>query len=190
MIKRDLREKYMRKRRSLAAAEAELLSKQICKHFIQDFDLAAFRVIHTYLPIVRNNEPDTWCIIRYIEGSGMPTRIAVPRISSDHGELEHLYLDDETHFVTNAWGIEEPVSSHVTPVSEIDAVLVPLLAFDKTGERVGYGKGYYDRFLGRCRPDTKRIGISFFPPVERIDDTNEFDEPLDCCITPDGTIRF
>jgi 5-formyltetrahydrofolate cyclo-ligase len=69
-------------------------------------------------------------------------------------------------------------------------VLIPLLAFDQTGQRVGYGKGYYDRFLANCRPDCIKTGLSFFPAEDKITDTNTFDIAMDFCITPDKIYEF
>ena len=69
-------------------------------------------------------------------------------------------------------------------------VLVPLLGFDERGHRVGYGKGFYDRFLAECNPKIQKIGLSLFEPVAQIDDTSDFDIPLDACITPNRIWYF
>ena len=69
-------------------------------------------------------------------------------------------------------------------------VLVPLLAFDSKGYRVGYGKGFYDRFLKQCRNDCVKIGLSYFEPIDAINDAGEFDVPLDFCITPQKAYVF
>lgn len=190
MTKQELREKLIRKRKGLDDSMVELFSRRICERFFSDLNFDDFRVIHTFLPITRNKEPNTWYIIRSIQESSLPIRVSVPRISADPGLMKHFFLDSITALETNRWGINEPVGGDHTLISEIDAVLVPLLAFDKAGQRIGYGRGYYDRFLSACRPDTKKIGISFFPPVDRIDDINEFDVPLNYCITPEQTFKF
>lgn len=87
-------------------------------------------------------------------------------------------------------GIPEPVGGTVTEPSEIDLILMPLLAFDKRGHRVGYGKGFYDRFLRSCRADCIKAGLSLFPPEEKIDDVAEFDQPMTMAITPESVFRF
>ena len=69
-------------------------------------------------------------------------------------------------------------------------VFVPLLAFDKKGHRVGYGKGFYDKFLSECKPDAIKIGLSFFEPEELITDVFESDVKLDYCVTPNSIHAF
>jgi 5-formyltetrahydrofolate cyclo-ligase len=56
--------------------------------------------------------------------------------------------------------------------------------FDRRGFRVGYGKGFYDKFLSECRADCLKIGLSYFEPIDEISDAQNFDVRLDCCITP------
>jgi 5-formyltetrahydrofolate cyclo-ligase len=69
-------------------------------------------------------------------------------------------------------------------------VFVPLLAFDKKGHRVGYGKGFYDRFLSDCKPETIKIGLSFFEAEESISAILPSDIRLDFCVTPTEIIVF
>ena len=67
---------------------------------------------------------------------------------------------------------------------------MPLLAFDKQGHRVGYGKGFYDVFLNKCKPETIKIGLSFYEAEDAIDDVFENDVKLDYCITPKTIYTF
>ncbi|MEY3642146.1 MAG: hypothetical protein RLZZ149_74, partial [Pseudomonadota bacterium] len=98
--------------------------------------------------------------------------------------------DDTTEFYLNQYGIPEPMGGIEIKAGQIDAAIIPLLAFDNIGNRVGYGKGYYDRFLANCRADVLKIGLSFFPPVSSIDDIENFDKKLDFCITPERVYAF
>ena len=82
------------------------------------------------------------------------------------------------------WGIPEPVGGSVVKPTDFDIILIPLLAFDKNGQRVGYGKGFYDRYLAECRPDCLKIGISLFDPVDFIEEVESHDIPLDIAICP------
>jgi 5-formyltetrahydrofolate cyclo-ligase len=190
MTKQQLRKEYLEKRRSLTTSQVDSLSSHICERFLSDINLSGVKVIHTFLPIAKNNEPNTWLIIQSVQRSGSPIRFSVPRVTGHDGTMDHFYLEGNTNLEQNSWGISEPKTGQPTSIADIDIVLVPLLAFDLTGQRTGYGKGYYDRFLNQCRVETKRIGISFFPPVDRIDDANEFDAPLHYCITPGKTFTF
>jgi len=104
--------------------------------------------------------------------------------------MTHFLLTDSTKFAKNKYGISEPVDGLEVPVAKIDVVFVPLLAFDKLGHRVGYGKGFYDTFLMECRPETLKIGLSFFEAEESIDDVWEGDRKLDYCITPKTIYKF
>jgi 5-formyltetrahydrofolate cyclo-ligase len=104
--------------------------------------------------------------------------------------MQHYIYDDETVLQPNRYDIMEPAGGKVVAEDQIDVVIVPLLSFDEKGNRVGYGKGFYDRFLSRCREDVIKIGLSFFDAGKRIDDTDEFDIPLTYCITPGKIYEF
>lgn len=103
-------------------------------------------------------------------------------MSESEGDMEHFELKRDTQLIENTWGIPEPLdANHCTDTP--DVVFIPLLAFDFEGNRVGYGKGYYDRYLYTLPSNVLKIGISLFAPVEYIDDSDEFDIQLDYCIT-------
>ena len=94
--------------------------------------------------------------------------------------LTHFVFDESTQFAPNSWGIDEPLNGVSIEASEIDMVITPLLCIDKNKQRVGYGKGYYDRFLSECKPTVQKIGVSLFPQLTiEIEDINEFDVKLD-----------
>lgn len=149
-------------------------------------------VLHTFLPIVRQNEVDTWLIIHRIWQHFPGIKVAVPVADMLTNRLTHYLLTPETPLTENRWGILEPQqNARITIESEqIDLVLVPLLAFDKRGHRVGYGRGYYDHFLAECRPDCFKVGVSPFEPVEPIADVVPTDVPLNACLTPTQVWRF
>ncbi len=112
---------------------------------------------------------------------------AYPRVISEKGIME---MAQSTEFANSEWGIPEPVGGSILEPTELDIVLIPLLAFDVNGNRVGYGKGFYDRYLLNCRPDCLKIGISLFDPVERIEDVESHDIPLDMAICPSKLYDF
>lgn len=170
--------------------EVAAYSAVLKERFFVYFDLADVEILHTFLPIERYHEIQTWLILdRIWTDHGKITTVA-PRIDFKTGELEHLRFTSATELIENRWGVLEPsVRDRVKP-EKIDFVIVPLIAYDRRGYRVGYGKGYYDKFLAKCRPDCVKVGLSLFPPVDEITDINENDVKLDYCLTPDEMFEF
>lgn len=190
MTKSELRKAYLEKRRALSPGEVAAMSARIAERFFAEIDLASVRVLHTFIRIPKFNEFDTSNIYFRIWHDRLDITTCSPRIDKGSDELESFAFDQETEFVESSWGIREPAGTETVEPEEIDLVVVPLLCFDENGHRVGYGKGYYDRFLARCRPDCLKVGVSLFPPVETIEDIHSADVPLDICITPDRNYRF
>lgn len=190
MTKSELRQLYLEKRRSLSAAETASMSSAIAGRFFSEIDLSGVRALHTFIRIGRSNEIDTSSIYFRLWRDRMHIRTFAPRSNAATGELESVKFDASTEFAESVWGIPEPAGGETAEAREIDLVLVPLVCFDKAGHRVGYGKGYYDRFLALCRPDCVKIGLSFFGPAEQIEDVHAGDVPLDAVITPDAVYRF
>jgi len=190
MSKQDLRKEFLKKRKALAKTEVDVFSNQIHDWFFRNIPVHAYATIHTFLPIKRNNEIDTYLIINTLQ-KDFATDIIIPR-SHEDGTMSHYLLTKDTVFEENKWKILEPssVGSLQTSVVNIDLVLIPLLCFDKKGYRVGYGKGYYDRFMAECRPDVLKIGLSIFEPIDEINDVTESDIKMDYCITPNKIWSF
>lgn len=184
MTKKELRKLYLKKRTDLSDAEFHQLNEQLCENFFASVKLAGIEVLHTFLPIRKNREVNTWLFINRIRKDFPHIRISIPRINNQTAELEHYYFEDSDQLKTNTWEIPEPVKGVPTPLEKIDAVLVPLLAFDKQGHRLGYGRGFYDRFLAGCRRDCLKIGLSFFEAEEMIEGVHDTDVPLNMVITP------
>lgn len=166
-----------------------MLSRKLCELFFVSIDLSFVRTIHTFLPIREKHEPDTWLIVERIRREFPHIRISVPRIT-EAGQMENIYFEGLHQLVRNKWGIEEPRHGVPAPTEKIDLALVPLLCFDRSGNRVGYGKGYYDSFLRECRSTTKKVGLSLFSNSEVIDDLYDGDVILDECLTPVNHIIF
>jgi 5-formyltetrahydrofolate cyclo-ligase len=101
-----------------------------------------------------------------------------------------LYEQNKTTFITSKLGIQEPENGEIITPENIDYVLTPLLALDKNGMRVGYGKGVYDTFFKNCSAETLKIGLHYFDITQKIEDTNDFDVPLNYCITPEKIFHF
>ncbi len=192
MTKQELRKYFIERRKSLSSTEVAAQSQAIARLFFSFFDVGSLRAVHCYLPLRRQNEVDTFPIIYTIQEKYLHTRVVIPRSLPETGEMEHYQWFPDMTLMMNPWGILEPnpVHSLQYAVRSIDLVIVPLLAFDPQGNRVGYGKGFYDRFLARCRTDVPKVGVSFFEPVGQISDADAFDVRLDYCITPTKVWQF
>ena len=189
MTKAELRKTYTEKRKTLHEAEYLLLNRQLCENFFMHIDLSFVKVLHCFIPITEKREVDTWLIIDRIRREFPHIRLSIPRISESTNSLENFYYEGLHQLKKNRWGILEPHQGVPTPVEKIDIILVPLLAFDSRGHRVGYGRGYYDRLLSLGRKDLQKIGLSLFEPVHSIPH-EPTDIALTHCITPTGYYQF
>lgn len=189
MDKKQLRQFYLHKRISLNKDQYWVMMDKIVGQLNQ-FNWLSFSTISIFLPIIENKEPDTFDIIHFFKKNFPHLKIAVPRSNFIDCTLQHLLFTQESILVKNIYQIPEPIYGVNIKPTEIDVIFVPLLIFDLNGYRVGYGKGFYDRFLANCRDNVVKIGLSFFNPIEGINDKNIFDLPLDYCITPEKTYQF
>lgn len=188
MIKSELRNYFKEKRKLLSVEEVNNLSFMIFERFFQFFT-PKNENIHTFLPISSKNEINTFLLLNQLFEQ-TNCKVITSKADFEKDSLEHFYISKNTKFETDSYGIPVPNSNALAKVEEIDWVIIPLLAFDEKGHRVGYGKGFYDKFLSLCKPNTKKIGISFFEPVKKIDDVSPFDIQLNYCITPNKLYHF
>jgi len=187
MNKKDLRSKYKAIRQQLSAEEIEDKSLSIANRLLS-LDVWEKTYFHLFLTIEEQKEVDTEFILQIL--AGKDKEIVVSKSDFETREMTHYLLTDNTKFRKNEYNIFEPVDGLEVPVSKIDVVFVPVLAYDKNGNRVGYGKGFYDNFLAKCREDVIKIGLSFFEPEESIDDVFVTDIRLAYCVTPFGINNF
>lgn len=190
MTKSKLRKIYLEKQRSLLSAERNDLSLQIADVFYDYFRLEKIRFLHAFLPIEKNGEINTFTLIHRLWREFPEIKTGVSRVNFETMTIEILNFDSRTELVANHWHIPEPTGNELIEFEKLDAILVPLLCFDERGFRVGYGKGFYDKFLKNCRADCLKIGLSYFAPVNAITDVREFDVKLNYCVTPQGVIAF
>lgn len=186
MLKKVLRSSYKSRRESISSeylSDGSLaIANEVLKLPVWQFDY-----FHLFLPISRQKEIDTHHILSILQDRDK--HVLIPKVMDDGG-LKHYLLTDTTKFRINAWHIPEPITGMEIAVEKIDVVFVPLLAFDLKGNRVGYGKGFYDTFLRHCRKDVVKIGLSLFEAETSIDDIEPHDVPLDYCVTPNKTYSF
>ncbi|WP_073297056.1 5-formyltetrahydrofolate cyclo-ligase [Chryseobacterium polytrichastri] len=185
MLKAELRKKYMQKRKALSSDEAFLLSKRIFNNFIHYFKPVKGQKVHVFIPIEKFNEIDTKIFINYFLDQNI--RVFVPKVVD---ELISVEIFPGTEFETSNWGISEPVSTIDSGETQFDYVITPLLYCDPNGNRVGYGKGFYDGFFQSISPSSKKIGVNYFNPDEYIDDVWENDIPLDYLVTFTEVLSF
>src|SRR5215203_1920736 len=185
MTKAELRRKYLSEQKEISLQDRAAKSSAISNLFFTSFDLTAVKYLHVFLPIEKFNEVDTRSIVEKLWMEYPHVQTVLPRVDFETREMHNLRFGIETELAKNVWEIDEPKHDEYVETESVDMVLVPGLCFDLGGHRVGYGKGFYDRFLRKCRPDCLKIGLSFFPPVEKIDGVHDGDEQLDVVLTPD-----
>lgn len=192
--KNVVRRAALARRQALPPAEIARRSQQLREQLFQHFPVTEWRWLHVFLPLARRNEPDTWPIIRRIWAEAQAVQLAAPVVQPDGISLRHYALTPQTPLHNNRWGIPEPEVSAAAEVlpAAFDAVLVPLLAVDRAGHRVGYGGGFYDRFLAECGPGTQFIGLDVLDesPMGGLADVLPTDVALHACLTPSGVWRF
>lgn len=187
--KQQLRKTYLAKRMDLspeayAAANAELLTR------FQQISFDLVQCISMFLPMLERREPDTFLLIDWLKQNHPAIKLAFPKSNFAESSMEHFSDDADLEIDSNDYGIPEPIAGNTIDHLEIDMVIVPLLAFDERGYRVGYGKGFYDRFMAQCKPGTQFIGLSFFEPVDTIEDIDQYDIRLHQCVTPQQIWKF
>ena len=189
MKKAEAREMYKTKRKELSEAERIKADDLMLIQF-QQLQLPDVEHLLSYWPIEENNEPNIHLFNEYLEFKNPAIKFLYPKADFEKQTIEAIEVDADTAFNKNAWNIHEPMNGTVTDAGVIDMVFVPLVIFDTHGFRIGYGKGFYDKFLQQCRPDCMKVGFSYFEPVDEIEGTHEFDVPLNLCITPNNIYVF
>ncbi|MDB5232231.1 MAG: 5-formyltetrahydrofolate cyclo-ligase [Chitinophagaceae bacterium] len=189
MTKAELRLAYKEKRKALPVQERIKMDDLILIQF-QQLGLPFIDVLMSYWPMDHHAEPNTEIYSRYLHHLVPGLQTAYPVTDFENLSMEAVIVNDETVFESNEKGLIEPRNGATIDPHEIDLVFVPHLICDLKGYRVGYGKGFYDRFLSRCREDVITVGFSYFDPVDTIEDTTQFDVPLNYCITPGQIYEF
>ena len=145
----------------------------------------SIRQIHTFLPIKKNGEIDTWHIIRQLSNE---YQFIASKTDFQHHRMHHYAINEKTKFVSDKMGIPTPIGEQEIAPSNIDMVLIPLLASDKDGNRIGYGKGYYDQLIDSLSPQTIKVGLNMTGLFDHFPFMEPHDQKMDYCITPFQTI--
>lgn len=189
MLKKEARALYKGKRMALSIQEAEKLDDLLLIQF-QTVDLPFLHSVLSYWPIEENNEPNTHHITEFLRFRNPEIKVAYPIADFSNTSMKAVAVDIDTAFTKQELNIYEPQEGEPIGAADLDMVIVPLLIADKKGYRVGYGKGFYDKYMAGCRADCIKMGFCYFEPLEAISDVNQFDVPLDICITPQNVYVF
>jgi 5-formyltetrahydrofolate cyclo-ligase len=188
MDKESLRTAYKTLRKSLTLEEVAVKSDKITKSFFEYLSQKPdIRHIHVFFSIRRFNEVDTFPLFFKLQEMGYS--LYTSEVNGLKDALETLYISDVRDFMLDSWGIPMPLGARSAEPFSIQMVLIPLLAYDRSGNRLGYGKGYYDKFLATLDSNVLKVGLSFFPPEGQIP-SDTHDVGLDICITPDQIHLF
>ena len=190
MNKKETRIFYKLEREKLAAKEIENKSLEIANKTLS-LPIWDYSFYHLFLSIPAMKEVDTEPLLHILNGKDK--QVVVSKSDFETYNLKHFLLTDSIRLIPNFVGIPEPEESssaiEISP-KKVEVVFVPLLAFDKFGHRIGYGKGFYDRFLTECKPETIKIGLSFFEAEEKLEGIFSTDIPLNYCVTPEKIYSF
>ncbi|MDZ7757340.1 5-formyltetrahydrofolate cyclo-ligase [Rhodohalobacter sp.] len=177
--KRSLRKFYLQRRMQIPGDQIDLYNEAIFEKVktLQEFQEAD--IIHIYASMDDRNEVDTFHIMDYTLKT--KKRVIVP-VMKQAGKLKHCEIDSTSSLKKNSWGVPEPVNQN--PLDEInpDIIFVPMVAGDLQKNRLGYGKGYYDRFLA----STKSVKAGLLFEKQLSDESipiDTYDVPLDILIT-------
>ena len=187
MTKSELRKKYKALRNAYTEQQLDAFSIEIANKTLE-LPVWNKSCFHLFLPIKTQNEVNTEYVLQILAGKDKD--VVISKSNFEKIEMTHFLLTDNTKIVLNQYNIPEPVNGFEVSESKIDVVFIPLLAFDIKGNRVGYGKGFYDAFLTKCKPSTIKIGLSFFEAETIIKDNSPMDIPLDYCVTPEKVYLF
>ena len=189
MLKKDARNYFKEKRYSVSATDKMKWDDLLLIQF-QMLELPFLEYVLSFYPIEQNNEVNTFLITDYLHFKNPNLHICYPRTNLKDNSMEAVICSADSIFEANAYNIPEPLDTRIADPSQLDLVIIPMLACDMKGNRVGYGKGFFDRYLPQCSNDCIKVGFSYFEPLDSIDDASEFDVPLDFCITPQRTYVF
>lgn len=187
--KKEIRSECKARRGTLSRKQIEDKSLDIANQCLH-LDIWDKQNYHLFLSIDQQKEIDTQFLLQILQGRDK--NVIVSKSDFQNFTLDHYLLTDQTGLKVNNYGIPEPTGNGNIQIqeSQIDVVFIPLLAADQQGNRVGYGKGFYDRFLEKCRPETIKIGLNFFEPLPDFIEANENDQRLDYLVTPEKIFKF
>ena len=193
MKKFDIRVKALTERKSWTQQDFELKNVQLLNQIIEFINpLPRNLMLMSFHSMEHQREVMTSPIHALLIHEPYYHQLIFPKVEKKTSQLIPYLTDKKSKFLASDWGILEPMeetSVRLNP-TDIDVIFIPLLAVDTQGHRVGYGKGFYDRFLANTKPELIKIGLGLEEPIEPIEDLNPYDIALDFAITPKSVYRF
>jgi len=187
MTKAEIRKLYKEKRAQLSPYALSKISAQVQALVLNSISFSS-KYVSIFLPIEQQKEISTYGLLEDIMLKGGHPVLSKANFS-DHS-LSLYHYEHPSQLEVSSFGIPEPKYGRTILASKLDYVIVPLLALSSEGQRVGYGKGFYDRLLKQCKPDCIFIGIHLFDEFVEITDLKKDDIPLHLCFTPSGMYDF
>jgi len=189
MTKRELRKHYRARRETLTLSAKHAMLAAMQENF-RAIPIPLGANVLSFKPMAAKHEVDPAVFEEVLSAEYGAVSFCFPAVHFGEGEM-HAYLDDEQITWEDVpFGLRQPATGNIISPEKIDLVLVPLLAFDDSGNRLGYGKGFYDRFLSKCRPDVLSIGLSWFEAEQTLPEIGTHDVPLKYCVTPQRLYVF
>ncbi len=185
MKKSELRSIYKSKRNQLSEVEIHECSRKILEN-LKKMPIWEKSVFHVFVPIVQNHEINTFPIIEFLLTQNKT--VLVPKVVGK--KMISCRIDKGTEWTTGKFGVPEPIDCIEFENKKIEVVLQPMLICDRLGNRIGYGGGYYDRFLSEFQIQPLKIGLNFFPSIPKIEEVEPTDVRLDYCVTGDEIVSF
>jgi 5-formyltetrahydrofolate cyclo-ligase len=147
--KADLRARFKSQRQRLTLDDWQMASVAVCGRLLALPEVLLARTVHLYWPMAERGELSTLPLLDVLHGRG--SRVVLPVVTAFEGEpkLEHRLYTGPDCLQVNRWGIAEPHGTEQVDPAGLDAIVVPALGADRRGYRVGYGRGFYDAFLGQ-----------------------------------------
>jgi len=183
-----LRAQFKKLRAELPEAERQRRSRLIAD-LVSEFvtQRPELKHYHLFFPIAKQQEIDTFWIKEFLEQHGL--EIYTSRLKPNSNEMDTLKLKSGTGFYLGDWGIPVPDQFEISNSSQVEVIFVPLLVVDQKGNRIGFGKGFYDVYMQKLDAEVLKVGLSFFEPIANIP-REPHDIQLDYCITPEKCITF
>jgi 5-formyltetrahydrofolate cyclo-ligase len=184
LLKKDIRIRHLQRRATFSDEEYLQRSHTICEHLrslTKDWEL---HYVHVFLPIIGRKEPDIYSFIQHLIRVGVTVVVPIAQVHTR--EMKHAIIDQYTEFDVGAWGEPVPKKPQYVTRNHYDLLLVPMLAVDHDGYRLGYGKGYYDAFLKIVSGTT--IGVCYDDECVEHLPIEVHDQPVSFIVTEHNTI--